>query len=496
MILLKDCFAVAMRAVEGHGPDALDRVASAAVATNAASSAAKGADVASTSVAIRHHRSLTTARGVDILIEGNRIAKIGTNLSYPEGTSVIDASRHVVIPGLVNTHHHFYQTLTRNLPAVQDAKLFDWLVYLYEIWKYLDPEAVYWSSMLAMAELAKTGCTLTTDHHYLYPAGFSGDIPSLQFRAAADIGLRFAPTRGSMSRSKKDGGLPPDTTVQDEETILIHSEETLRHFHDPTPDAMRKVALAPCSPFSVSEELMRKSATLARRYGARLHTHLAETSDEDAYCVEVYGRRPLQVMRDCDFVGSDVWYAHGIFFNDEELDFLAQSGTGVAHCPSSNMRLGSGVCRVREILDRGVLVGLGVDGSASNDTSDMLGEARQALLLQRIKYGASGLSAAEAMDIATRGGAQILGFHEAGEIAEGRLADLALFDIMKLEYAGALSDPLAALIFSGYDHGVDYLIVNGKQVVRHGLLVGADEEMIRRNALSACERMYKRAGIL
>ena len=291
MILLKDCYAVVTgsREAVGQSPTAPFK------AFNAG-----------------------TLSGVDILIDGNRIVKIGTSLSAPEGAQVIDASHHVVMPGLVNTHHHFYQTLTRNLPAVQNAKLFDWLVYLYDIWKFLDPEAVYWSSMLALAELAKTGCTLTTDHHYLYPAGFLEDIPSLQFRAAADIGLRFAPTRGSMSRSKKDGGLPPDSTVQDEDSILIHSEETIKRFHDPAPDAMRKVALAPCSPFSVSERLMTQSAALARKYGARLHTHLAETSDEDDYCVQVYKRRPLHVMQDCDFVGPDVWYAHGIFFNDEE----------------------------------------------------------------------------------------------------------------------------------------------------------------------------------
>jgi 8-oxoguanine deaminase len=481
VILLKDCFAVAVPAATRGTETGADGAAGATQTAKAVRSARRRFDL---------------LRDVDILVDGNRIEKIAPTIEAPEDATVIDASRHVVLPGLVNTHHHFYQTLTRNLPAVQDAKLFDWLVYLYEIWKYLDPEAVYWSSTLAMAELAKTGCTLTTDHHYLYPTGFGGDIPSLQFRAAADIGLRFAPTRGSMSRSKKDGGLPPDSTVQDEDSILSHSEETLRRFHDPAPDAMRKVALAPCSPFSVSERLMKDSAALARRYGARIHTHLAETSDEDDYCVQVYGRRPLEVMRDCDFVGPDVWYAHGIFFNDEELDFLAKTGTGVAHCPSSNMRLGSGICRVHEMLGRGVPVGLGVDGSASNDTSDMLGEARQALLLQRIKYGSAGLTAGEAMHIATAGGARILGFEEAGEIAEGRLADIALFDVMKLEYAGALSDPLAALLFSGYNHGVDYLIVNGKQVVRHGLLVGADEETIRRNALSACERMYKKAGIL
>jgi len=400
----------------------------------------------------------------------------------------------------VNTHHHFYQTLTRNLPAVQDAKLFDWLVYLYEIWKHLDPEAVYWSSMLAMAELAKTGCSLTTDHHYLYPKGFEDDIPTLQFKAAADLGLRFAPTRGSMSRSKKDGGLPPDSTVQDEDEILAHSEATIRKFHDPAPDAMRKVALAPCSPFSVSEDLMRRSAELARKYGVRLHTHLAETGDEDDYCVQIYGRRPLRVMEDCGFLGPDVWFAHGIFFNDEELDLLAATKTGVAHCPSSNMRLGSGICRVREMLDRGVPVGLAVDGSASNDSSDMLGEARQALLLQRIRYGSRGITAREVLAAATRGGAALLGYGQAGMLKEGALADIALFDVMKLEYAGALSDPIAALLFSGYDHGVDHLIVNGKFVVRSRKLSGeglggVDEEMIRVNAEKAARRLCAAAGI-
>lgn len=434
--------------------------------------------------------------GVDILIEGNRIARIGVGLETPAGTQVLDASRHVVLPGLVNTHHHFYQTLTRNLPAVQDAKLFTWLRYLYEIWKYLDPEAVYWSSMLAMAELAKTGCAISTDHHYLYPKDFSGDIPSLQFEAAARTGLRFAPTRGSMSRSKKDGGLPPDSTVQDEDWILAHSEETIRKFHDPAPDAMRKVSLAPCSPFSVSEDLMKRTAALARRYGVRLHTHLAETADEDAFCLKVYGRRPLQVMQDCDFLGPDVWYAHGIFFEDAELDLLAKTGTGVAHCPSSNMRLGSGICRVREMLDRKVPVGLAVDGSASNDSSDMLGEARQALLLQRVRYGSAGIKAREVLSMATSGGARLLGFDECGILREGAPADIALFNVQKMEYAGALSDPVAALLFSGYDHGVEHLIVNGAFVVRDRQLCGADEEEIRIKAGEAARRLYEKAGIL
>lgn len=441
-----------------------------------------------------HHLSGELS-GVDILVDGNRIAKIGPDLAVPAGAEIIDASRHVVLPALVNTHHHFYQTLTRNMPAVQGSKLFDWLKYLYEIWKYLDPEAVYWSSMLAMAELARTGCATTTDHHYLYPKGFADDIPSLQFRAAQDIGLRFAPTRGSMSRSKKDGGLPPDSTVQAEDEILAHSEETIQRFHDPAPDAMRKVALAPCSPFSVSEKLMKESALLARRYGVRLHTHLAETADEEDFCVSVYGRRPLCLMEDCGFIGPDVWFAHGIYFNDGELDVLARTGSGIAHCPSSNMRLGSGICRVREMIDRGIPLGLAVDGSASNDSSDMLGEARQALLLQRIRYGSGGISAREALSIATKGGARMLGFDEAGELVPGALADIALFDVMKLEYAGSQSDPVAALLFCGYDHGVDYLVVNGKCIVRKSSLVSADEEKIRLNAGKAARRLYSKAGI-
>lgn len=433
--------------------------------------------------------------GVDILIENNRIKKISKSIPVPPGCEVLDASRHAVMPGMVNTHHHFYQTLTRNIPAVQDAKLFKWLVYLYEVWKGVDEEAVYWSSMLALAELAKTGCTLSTDHHYLYPQGFREDLPGLQFKAAAEIGLRFAPTRGSMSRSKKDGGLPPDSVVQDEGIILAQSEEALKKYHDKAPDAMRKLALAPCSPFSVSEKSMRDSAELARRYGARLHTHLAETQDEDEFCVQMYGRRPLKVMEDCGFVGNDVWYAHGIHFNDEELEVLARTGTGVAHCPSSNMRLGSGICRVREMLDRGIPVGLAVDGSASNDSSDMLGEARQALLLQRVRYGAAGITAREVLGIATIGGAKLLGYEETGRMKEGALADIAMFDVHKMEYAGALSDPAAALLFSGYDHGVDNLLVNGKFVVRNRKLVSADENKIRDEANRCAKRLLEKAGV-
>jgi cytosine/adenosine deaminase-related metal-dependent hydrolase len=433
--------------------------------------------------------------GVDVLVEGNRITRIGRALAAPEGARVVDCRALVVTPGLVNTHHHFYQTLTRNLPAVQDAKLFDWLLYLYEVWKGIDEEAVRVSSLLAMSELLRTGCTTTTDHHYLYPRGFTEDLPTLQFEAASELGIRFAPTRGSMSRSKKDGGLPPDSVVQDEELILRHSEDTIKRFHDASPDSMRRVALAPCSPFSVSEKLMKESAALARRHGVRLHTHLAETADENDFCVEVYKRRPLRLMEDCDFVGSDVWFAHGIFFDDAELALLARTKTGVAHCPSSNMRLGSGICRVREMIDLGVPVGLAVDGSASNDSSDMLGEARQALLLQRVRYGSAGLRSKETWRLATEGGARILGWEEGGRIAEGALADLALWRVDGPAYAGSLSDPAAALLFCGYDHRAEMVIVNGKIVVEDGRVLGVDEERLSQAANVVARRLYSLAGI-
>lgn len=428
-------------------------------------------------------------RGADILIEGTDIRRIGPSLAAPPGCRVVDCSRHVVVPGFVNTHHHFFQTLTRNLPAVQDAKLFDWLVYLYEVWKKIDGEAVHVSSLLAMGELLKTGCTCTTDHLYLYPRGVNADFAGLQFQAAKTLGMRFAPTRGSMSLGKRDGGLPPDSVVQDEDTILADSERVIRQFHDPSPRAMRKVVLAPCSPFSVSEDLMLRSARLARAHGVRLHTHLAETADEDAYCLEKYGVRPVALMERCEFIGADTFYAHGIHFTDEELAVLRREGAQVAHCPSSNMRLGSGICRVRDMLDLGIPVSLAVDGSASNDTSDFLGEMRNALLLQRVVRGSSALGAREVLSMATETGAAVLGFAGIGRIAEGWAADLAVFDVGRLEYAGSLSDPFAALLFSGYDHGAAYTICNGKVVVDRGRLTGIDEERLAADATRIAARL-------
>jgi 8-oxoguanine deaminase len=428
-------------------------------------------------------------RGADILVDGTSILAVGPGLAADGGARVIDCSHHVVVPGFVNTHHHFFQTLTRNLPGAQDAKLFDWLLYLYEVWKHIDGEAIFYSSLLAMGELLKTGCTCSTDHLYLYPRGITADFMALQFQAAETLGIRFSPTRGSMSRSKKDGGLPPDSVVQDEDTILADCERVIGAFHDPSPRAMRKVVLAPCSPFSVSEELMRGSARLARRHGVRLHTHLAETADEDAYCVEKYGVRPVELMERCEFIGPDVFYAHGIFFNDEELNHLRERGAQVAHCPSSNMRLGSGVCRVRDMLDTGIPVSLAVDGSASNDSSDFLGEMRHALLLQRVARGSGALNAREVLRMATETGAAVLGFQGIGRIAPGYAADLAVFDIGRMEYCGSLSDPFAALLFAGYNHGTAYTICNGRIVVENGRLCGFDEETLVREANRIASRL-------
>ena len=425
-------------------------------------------------------------KGSDILIEGNKIKSIAKEINASElkgnDVRIIDCTHNVVVPGFVNTHHHFFQTLTRNLPAVQNAKLFDWLIYLYEIWKNLDEDAVFYSSLVAMGELLKTGCTSSTDHHYLYPGGFKGDLMGIQFEAADKLGIRFSPTRGSMSLSKKDGGLPPDSVVQSEDEILKDSQRVIEKYHDSSEFSMKRIILAPCSPFSVTKDLMIQSAKLARNYGVRLQTHLAETVDEDDYCIRTFGKRPLAVMEDWDFIGEDVSYAHGIFFNDQELDLLAKTKTSIAHCPSSNMRLGSGIARVKEMLEHGINVGLALDGSASNDTSDFLGEIRNALLLQRVKHGADALTAREAFGLATVNGASLLGFNSIGKIEAGMAADLAIFNLNKLEYAGSMSDPLAALIFAGNNHQTQYTIVNGKIVVENSRLCGFDEDKIITNA--------------
>ena len=434
--------------------------------------------------------------GVDMRIDSGKVNRIGVGLAVPEDYRIIDCSNLVVVPGFVNTHHHFYQTLTRNLPAVQNAKLFDWLVYLYEVWKYIDEEAIYYSSLLAMSELLKTGCTCSTDHHYLFPRQCAeSDLTGIQFEAADRLGMRFSPTRGSMSLSKKDGGLPPDTVVQTDEKILEDSERVIKKYHDPDPMAMHKVVLAPCSPFSVTKKCMLESARLARRYGVRLHTHLCETVDEENQCKAMYGIRPVELMQECELIGPDVFYAHGIWFNDDELKILAQTGSHIAHCPSSNMRLGSGICRTREMLDLGINIGIAVDGSASNDSSDMLAEMRNALLLGRVKYGSQALTARDVFKMGTENGAKMLNFGKVGRLEEGWAADLAIFDVSGIAYAGSHSDPIASLLFCGCDHTAKYTIVNGQIVVDDRKVVGIDEDELARKANRISETLLEKRRI-
>lgn len=414
-----------------------------------------------------------------VFVRDNVIEAVGPTRELPqEADRVIDASGRIVLPGLVNTHHHLYQTLTRALPAVQDVKLFDWLRTLYPIWAGLTEEAVYVSALVGLTELILSGCTTTTDHLYLFPNDVSLDD---EIRAARELGIRFHPCRGSMSLGRSQGGLPPDRVVQSEEDILADCQRVIEQHHDPEPYSMCRIVLAPCSPFSVTPELMRESAALARRYalspskghGLHLHTHVAETLDEEDFCVGKFGCRPVEYLEKLGWVGPDVSYAHAVYLNEEEIELLAETGTGVAHCPSSNMRLGSGIAPVREMLDAGVKVGLAVDGSASNDSSHMLAEARMAMLLQRVHRGAGALSVQETLEMATRGGASVLGRDDIGSLEVGKAADFIAIGLNRLEYAGALHDPLAALIFCA-PVNVDLSVINGRIVVDGGHLVGFD----------------------
>jgi cytosine/adenosine deaminase-related metal-dependent hydrolase len=415
-----------------------------------------------------------------IIIEDSTIAAVGSgdpDKSVTQGSEIVDASGKVVLPGLVNTHHHMYQTLTRAVPSVQDAKLFDWLKGLYPIWAKIGDDGFYHAALVAMAELMLSGCTTTTDHQYLFPKG-TGQILDAQIDAGREIGIRFHPTRGSMSLGEKDGGLPPDSVVQDEDEILADSERIVRKYHDPKPGAMTRIALAPCSPFSVTPRLMKETAVLARRLGVRLHTHLAETIDEEEFCLQIFGRRPVDYLEDNEWMADDVWLGHGIYFDDEEIKRLGHVHAGVAHCPSSNMRLGSGFARVNDLLAAGARVGLGVDGSASNDSSHMLGEARQAMLLTRVKYGADAMTAIEALRLATLGGAQCLGRDDIGMITPGRAADLAIFDLSDIGYSGGW-DPVGSLLFCQPGR-VSALIVNGRVVVKDGQLLTINVDEVRR----------------
>lgn len=407
-------------------------------------------------------------RGGYLYAEDGEIKRIGTQV--PRGLRAdrtIRAPFAVALPGLVNTHHHLCQTLTRAHPRAANAELFDWLTTLYPVWARLDEEAVHVAALVGMAELMLSGCTTTADHHYLFPRGETKLIDA-EIAAAREIGIRFVATRGSMSLGRKDGGLPPDSVVQDEETILADSERVIRRYHDPKPGAMLQVALAPCSPFSVSERLMRETAALAERHGVRLHTHLAETKDEETYCLRRFGRRPVEFLADNGWLDDRVWVAHGIHFNRSEIRRLGRARIGVAHCPTSNMRLGSGIAPVHALAAAGCAVGLGVDGSASNDGSHLLAEARQALLLGRVARGADAVKVEEALAMATAGGAACLGRRDIGALEPGRRADVALFDLRDVGYSGA-GDPLLGLLLCAPTR-VHTLIVDGRPVVEDGVL--------------------------
>ena len=440
---------------------------------------------------LRHAALLVTMDDEDhrwpdggLYVEDNVIRQVGPSAQLPQqADTVLDARDMVVLPGLVNTHHHFYQTLTRNLPAAQDANLFTWLRIHYPIWAGLTPEAIRVSTQVAIAELMLSGCTTSSDHTYIWPNGARIDD---QIEAAREMGLRFHAARGSMSVGEAQGGLPPDSVVEDEDAILRDSHRVIEQYHDPKPYAMLRIVLAPCSPFSVSPDLMRESVALARAFQVHSHTHLAETLDEAAYCAERFGRSPVELAEDLGWVGPDVWHAHMVHPSADEVTRLGQTRTGAAHCPSSNMRLASGIAPVRALRQAGARVGLGVDGSASNDGSHLLAEARQALLLQRVMGDPAALSARDALSLATRGGAAVLGREDIGQLAPGMAADFIGYWLDTLGLAGgAVHDPLAALVFC-HPPQVGLSVIDGRIRVQDGHLLGVDLPPLieRHNALA------------
>jgi 8-oxoguanine deaminase len=410
-----------------------------------------------------------------VLVEGNHVVRVGEDPDGIRADEVVEGKGKVLLPGFVNTHHHLYQSLFRCVPGAANAELFEWLVFLYKRWGRIDEDAARVSSAVATSELLLSGATTTSDHCYLFPRG-GGAILDADIEGARISGIRFHPCRGSMSLSEKDGGLPPDLVVQSETEILADCRRVIEQYHDSAPLSMLRIALAPCSPFSVTASLMRESIDLAEEYGVLLHTHLAETRDEEAYCMERFGRRPVDLMEDLGWLRDDVWFAHLVVLSDADIAKLGQARVGMAHCPSSNMALGSGIARVSDMLESGVRIGLAVDGSASNDTSNMIREVRQTLLLQRVRYGASALSARQALRMATMGGASVLRRDdELGSLEPGKAADLIAFDMSDIAFAGAVADPVAALVHCAADR-VSLSMVNGEWRVRDGHLVCEDIE--------------------
>ncbi len=430
--------------------------------------------------------------GGSILIEDGRLTWIGTGQppGVATGTERLDGRGCVALPGLVNTHHHLFQTMTRG--RAQDRGLFDWLVELYPLWAGLDEEWVGVAARVGLSELALSGCSTTTDHHYVFPAG-RGDLLAAEIEAAREIGLRFHPCRGSMDLGRSSGGLPPDGIVEDTDAALAQTEEAVARFHDPTPSSMLRLAVAPCSPFSVTERLISEAAVLARRLGVRLHTHVAETLDEERHCRERFGRGPLEQLEEWGWLGADVWLAHCVHLAEKDVRRVAETATGVAWCPSSNLRLGSGIAPARALLDEGTPVGLGVDGSASNDCGNLLAEARQALLVARGRGDAGALSAREALRAATRGGARCLGRDEIGSLEPGARGDVALFAVDDLAHTGFEADPVAGLVL-GAPARVRHLLVEGRFVVRDRRLVNADEDELAREGHRVARRIAAEVG--
>lgn len=427
----------------------------------------------------------TEVAGGSILVEDGVVAWVGAGRPPAEPDERLDGRGTVALPGLVNCHHHLYQSMTR--VRAQAEGLFGWLAELYPVWAGLDEAWERAAARVALAQLALSGCSTTTDHHYVFPAR-AGDLLSVEIEAARELGLRFHPCRGSMDLGEAGGGLPPDSVVESTGDALGRSEEAVRRFHDPSPGSMLRIAIAPCSPFSVTERLMRGSAELARSLGVRLHTHLAETLDEERFCLERFGMRPLELMDDWGWLGEDVWFAHCVHLSDKDVRRIGETGTGVAWCPSSNLRLGAGIAPGRALIDQGARVGLGVDGSASNEGAGLLAEVHQALLLSRAEGPERGLSARQAVRVATRGGASALGRDDVGSLEPGMRADVALFGVDGLAFAGAGIDPVAALVFAGSER-VRHLVVEGRSVVRDGRLVTADEDEIAREGHRVARRI-------
>ena len=414
-------------------------------------------------------------KGGGLFARNGIIEAVGESSSLPQiADTIIDMKGHVVIPGMVNTHHHLFQNLTRAVPAAQNSELFSWLKTLYPIWSNIGPEHVYWSTALGLAELALSGCTTSSDHLYIYPNGAKLDD---SLSAASDIGVRFHGTRGSMSIGESQGGLPPDSLTEKETFILSESQRLIETYNDSGRYAMQRVALAPCSPFSVSIDLMRESAAMARSYGVGLHTHLAENAEDIEYGLQQFGMRPGEYVEAVGWTGDDVWHAHCVQLNSEEINLFAKTGTGIAHCPCSNMRLASGIAPVRQMLDAGVKVGLGVDGSASNDSGNMLNEARQIMLLQRVNSKASTMTAREALRVATIGGASVLNRDDIGMLVPGYAADVTAFKRDNVDFSGSDWDPVASLVFCGPSKA-NYTIINGKIVVSEGQLTSIPMEKL------------------